>query len=70
MRHLHFHLTWNVDGCGRAGAGDIGALNLKPQTAQVLVISVPSFAATKTAVLVNLRTLHARPIDFSCEAFE
>ena len=37
---------------------------------KVLVVSVPSFAATHTAVLVNLRTLQARPIDFSCDAFE
>ena len=36
---------------------------------QVLVLSVPSFATSKTAVLVNLRTLEARPIEFSCDAF-
>ncbi len=37
---------------------------------QVLVLSLPSFATSKTAVLVNMRTLQARPIDFSCDAFD
>jgi hypothetical protein len=36
----------------------------------VLVLSLPSFATSKTAVLVNMRTLEARPIDFSCDAFD
>jgi len=37
---------------------------------KVLVISVPSFSTTNTAVLVNMRTLESRPIDFSCEALD
>ena len=37
---------------------------------QVLVVSVPTFATTNTTVLVNMRTLEAQPIDFSCKGLE
>lgn len=40
------------------------------RAAQVLVVSVPAFATTNTAVLVNMRTLEAQPIDFSCHGLE
>ena len=35
-----------------------------------LVVAVPSFAATRSAVLVNLRTLSAELLSFATDAFK
>jgi DNA polymerase delta subunit 2 len=40
-----------------------------PAGQRALAVSVPSFAATSTAVLVDLKTLEARPISFAPQAF-